>query len=512
MFATLLQATGAGDKLVTPEVPWSHLAPQLILVVGATVGVIAAAALRGRLRRSVGAIGAAVVAGAAIVSIIPLWHRVSNPAQGPISAVNGAIGVDRFSLFVTALLCIAVILASFTAEAYLQREGLDGPEFSLLLLLAAAGGSVMAGANDLIVMFIGIEVLSLAVYVLAAMHARRISSQESGLKYFLLGGFASAFLLYGIALTYGATGTTSLLRVQSFLAERVLTDDGLLLGGLALLLVGFAFKVGAVPFHMWTPDVYQGAPSPVTGFMAAAVKTAAFAGMLRVFVVGFASYADLWRPVVGALAIASLVVGAVMSVVQTNVKRMLAYSSIAHAGFVLLGVDAASAEGTAASLFYLAAYTAMALGTFAVVTVVGGSGDGAHTLDAYRGLGRRRPGLALAMSLFLLAQAGTPVTIGFLAKLGVIRAAIDADQWALAIVAMLTAVISTFMYLRIVVAMYFAESESESDDRGELRIPWGVGVTIGVAVIATLVLGVVPGPLEHLSDDALPVLVAVDGR
>ena len=300
--------------------------------------------------------------------------------------------------------------------------------------------------------------------------------------------------------------------MQSFLAERVLTDDGLLLGGLALLLVGFAFKVGAVPFHMWTPDVYQGAPSPVTGFMAAAVKTAAFAGMLRVFVVGFASYADLWRPVVGALAIASLVVGAVMSVVQTNVKRMLAYSSIAHAGFVLLGVDAASAEGTAASLFYLAAYTAMALGTFAVVTVVGGSGDGAHTLDAYRGLGRRRPGLALAMSLFLLAQAGTPVTIGFLAKLGVIRAAIDADQWALAIVAMLTAVISTFMYLRIVVAMYFAESESESDDRGELRIPWGVGVTIGVAVIATLVLGVVPGPLEHLSDDALPVLVAVDGR
>lgn len=512
----LIAQAGATERLATPDVPWSYLAPILILGVGGMLGVGVVAFVRRRLPRHLASWSTVAVGLAALASTIPLWHRVSDADGGAISAVSGAIGIDRFSLFSIGVICISVVLVALLADDYLHREELDGPELYLLMLMAAAGGSIMVSANDLIVLFLGIEIISIASYVMAAMHARRVSSQEAGIKYFVLGGFASAILLYGIAFVYGATGSTSLLRIQSFLSERLLTDNGLLLAGLGLMLVGFGFKVAAAPFHMWAPDVYQGAPTPVSAFMASAVKAAAFAAILRVFVVGFSAYSELWRPVVFMMALLSLLTGSVLAVVQSNVKRMLAYSSISHAGFMLVGVEAASAKGTSSTLFYLLAYTFMSVGSFGVVTLIGRTGDGRHQLSDYRGLSKARPGLALLFTVFLLAQAGTPFTAGFVAKFGVIQAAADQSQWALASVAMLTAVISTFMYLRIVVAMYFEGSGDHGEaavfDGPAVVIPRSAAVALGIALIGTIGLGLFPGPAADLTRDALPELVAPQGR
>lgn len=515
--ATVPDGPSGSGRLDTPNVPWSYLTPMLVLIIGAVIGLGAIAFFRKRFPSYVAAGYAVVVGVVSLVTVLPLWRRVGNPDEGAISAVSGAIGVDRFTLFLTGVIAVAVILVALLSDGYLRREGIDGPDLYLLLLMAAAGGVIIVSANDLIVVFIGIEILSLASYVMTSMHSKRLTSQEAGLKYFILGGFASAILLYGIALVYGATGSTSLLHIQSYLADHLITDDGLLLAGLAMMLVGFGFKVAAAPFHMWSPDVYQGAPSPVSAFMSSAVKVAAFGGLLRVFVVGFESYRDQWGPIVFVLAVLSLLVGATMAVVQTNVKRMLAYSSINHAGFILVGVEAASDRGTSASLFYLAAYTVMTIGSFGIVTLIGRTGDGRHSLDDYRGLGRSRPGLAILFTVFLLAQAGTPFTAGFVAKFGVIQAATERSHWAIAIVAMVSATISAFLYLRIVGSMYFIGGGDHGDEPVELEgppvwVPRGAAVSLAVALIATIGLGVVPSVVADLTSDARPEMVEAGTR
>jgi NADH-quinone oxidoreductase subunit N len=495
----------------TPEVVWSGLAPQLILMVSGILLVTIVSLIPGRLPRGAYAAYTVIAAGAALVSTVPLWGRVQNAQEGPTSLVGGAVGFDGFSLFVIAVLCVGVILSALVADGYLRREGLEGPELYVLLLLAASGGGVMASANDLIVLFVGLEIISLAAYTLTAMHAKRVSSQEAGMKYFVLGAFASSFLLYGIALLYGATGSTSLIDIQSYLSRVVITKDGLLLSGLALLLVGFGFKVAAVPFHSWAPDAYQGAESPVSGFMAAVVKASAFAGMLRVFVVTLETYQVQWKPVVFALATLSLLVGAFSAVVQRNVKRMLAYSSINHAGFMLLGVHAvgtgdAAGKGVSAVLFYMIAYTFMVVGSFAVVSVVSGRGDGRHSLDDYAGLARRRPVIALAFTLFLLAQAGVPFTAGFFAKFGVLAAGAEVGAWSLDIIAMLSAVAAAYVYLRIVVSMYFADPP-EGVETAPIPVAVGARITLALAALGTLFLGIVPQPVERWTREATAVLV-----
>ncbi|MDE0580274.1 MAG: NADH-quinone oxidoreductase subunit N, partial [bacterium] len=351
----------------------------------------------------------------------------------------------------------------------------------------------------LIVLFLGLEILSLAVYVLVAMHLRRAESQEAGIKYFVLGAFASAFLLYGIALVYGATGSLNLIDIEGILANKDLSDNGLLLAGMGMLLVGFGFKVAAVPFHAWTPDVYQGAPSPVVSYMAAGVKAAAFAALLRVFFAGFGPVADEWQPVVFGLAVASLAVGSMLAIVQNDVKRILAYSSISHAGFILVGVQAATDDGAASVLFYLGAYAAMAIGSFAVVTVVSGPGDEGTGIDSLRGLASRRPLLAVAFTVLLLSQAGIPFTAGFWAKFEVISAAVDARSFWLAVIAMLAAVVAAFLYLRIVVAMFL---DAPDPDAPRLRIPRGPALAIAIVVLFTLVFGIYPEPLLDLADHA----------
>ena len=510
MGSVLAQTGSAATAIHTPAVAWSTLAPLLVLLGGAVVLLVLGALLPRRSKVGWHAIATIAIAFGAIGSVVPLWDRVQH--DGPMSVVAGAVGVDGFSLFLTVVICVSVILAALLTDGYLRREDLQGPEAYVLLLLSASGGVIMASANDLIVMFLGLEILSIAVYVLAGMHVRRVRSGEAAIKYFVLGAFSSAFFLYGIALIYGATGSTNLVKIADFLSKTTLTDSGLLVTGMALLLVGFGFKVAAVPFHSWTPDVYQGSPSPIVSYMASGVKAAGFAGLLRVFVVTFGAYRLDWQPVLYWLAILTLVVGAVLAVVQTDVKRMMAYSSINHAGFILLGVEAATSRGVSAALFYLASYTFLVGGTFGVITLVGRRGDGHHQLSDYQGMGRREPLLALAFTVFLLAQAGTPLTSGFLAKFYVINAAVQARSFWLALVAMLSAVISAFLYLRIILTMYTPATDGEdvevAPDRPRLPVPAAAAIALVVALAATIGLGLVPGPLAHTARDATPVLVA----
>jgi NADH-quinone oxidoreductase subunit N len=476
-----------------PRVDWLAVGPEVALVVAAFILVMVAALNRGR-RDLSGLYLDLSLAGVAAAALITarLWSVVTDGA--PYQALANMVAVDGFSVFARLVILIATALGLLVAQGYLRREGLEGPECHALLLLSASGMLLMTSANDLIVVFLALEILSIALYVLAAFDRGRLESQEAGLKYFVLGSFSSAIFLYGVALCYGATGTTSLPGMAAFLAANTVFASGLLLAGVAFMLVGLGFKVAAVPFHMWTPDVYQGAPTPVTGFMAAGAKAAGFAALLRVFGTAFDAYSVDWRPLAWGLAVASLVVGNVVAIVQQDVKRMLAYSSIGHAGYVLMGFQADTGVGFASALFYLLAYTFMVVGSFAVVTVVGRRGDRHHRLDDYRGLGARQPLLAGALTLFLLAQAGVPLTSGFMAKFSVFSATIDAGEYALVIVGVLSAVISMFFYLRLIVLMYMTDPEQRDAGPG-FELDAATGTALAVAAVATVVLGVLPGPV-----------------
>ena len=498
-------STTLATKLATPKVDWIAISPAVVLIAGAlALIVVASLAKHTKWVRGFSTwftVGTALTAGA---FTFPLWDRVNHAR--PSSVLVDALHVDGFSVFFTVVAVGAVIMATLVLDGYLMREGLEGPEVFVLMLLSASGGVVMASANDLIVLFLGLEILSISLYVLAGSHLRRAESQEAALKYFVLGGFSSAVFLYGIALTYGATGSTNLTEIASYLAKNIVFSNGLLLAGLSLMLVGLGFKVAAVPFHMWTPDVYQGSPSPVTGFMAAAAKAAGFSALLRVMLTGLATQRLDWQPIVWVLSVASMLLGVMLAVVQTDVKRMLAYSSISHAGFILIGLQAANAAGLSGALVYLFAYAVIVLGTFAVVTVVGGRGDAAHSLDDYNGLARRSPFLAVALTVFLLAQAGIPATSGFISKFGVIRAAADAHSYAIAIIAMLVSVIGAFFYLRVILRMWAtADDHNEPSDTvvAQIRMPIATQVTIAIAFALTIAIGVAPQMLIDFADRAL---------
>lgn len=511
-----------------PSVDWVAMIPYLVLIGGGLV-LLTVMSVAGRWLPSwFAACFTSLVGVGALGSAMGVWIDIGN--EGPSATLSGAVGIDRFSVFVAGVLGAVVALVALLAQDYVRREKIWGNELYVLLMLSAAGGAIMAGANDLIVLFLGLEVLSIAAYVLAALNLRKSASLEAGMKYFVLGAFSSAFLLYGIALVYGAVGSTNLARVSEFLETGGLAEDGLLLGGFALMLVGLFFKIAAVPFHAWTPDVYQGSPTPVVGYMAAGVKIAGFAALLRVFVGAFGSYGDDWQPMVYAVAIVTMLVGSVVAIVQGDVKRMLAYSSISHAGFVLVAVEANSTDGTAAALFYLAAYAVIAVGSFAVVSVVAGGGGGGGTDDGagagtggraggdtsaggervnlsdYRGLAGRHPVLSAALLVLLLAQAGVPFTSGFFAKFFVIGAAVDVRSYWLAVVAMVLAVVAAFIYLRLVVAMYLSDGGDgggEPDDAPAISASPRERFVIAVCVGFTLAFGIVPGVLHELANDAI---------
>ncbi len=485
-------------SLVGPAIPWSHLLP-LIFFLGATCALL----LLGSLIPAWPRVGNAVVtisaAVAAIIASIVKWNYLHwNKGD---TYIADAIAVDRFAVFATIVISLAVVGASLLMSAYLARTDNEGPELYALFMTSAIGAIVMVSANDLIVLFLGLETLSLSLYLLAASNRRREESQEAGLKYFVLGGFASAFFLYGIALVYGGSGKTSISAIQESLSTYVSIQntDAMLLVGIGLLMIGLAFKVSAAPFQVWTPDVYEGAPTPVTAFMASAGKVAAFAAMLRILTVALANRADDWRPVVWALAILTVFVGSTMAVVQTNVKRMLSYSSISHAGFILVGVEAAGhmkGNGLNSSMAYLAIYTVLVLGSFAIVLALSGVDDSETSLDDFKGLAKRRPVLALAFSVLLFAQAGVPFTAGFVAKFGVIKSAVEVDSYAIAIAAMVAAVIGAYLYLRIVVSMWMEEPANTN----ELVVARPVQIVIGVSVAATLLVGIFPDMLLNAAE------------
>lgn len=496
------------QRLDTPQIEYSLILPLLILIGGAVVLLVASALVpkrAGRLWHSLFTIGTSV---AAIVSAVFLWFRLRK--DGPANIIAEAVRVDTVAVFAIIVIAAGVILTVLLTQDYLRRERLEGAEAYVLLMLSASGGIIMAMANDLLVLFLGLEILSIATYVLAGIHIRRLSSGEAALKYFVLGAFSSAFLIYGVALVYGATGSTNLADIHRFFAEITLTNDVGFIAGLALILVGLGFKVSAAPFHAWAPDVYDGSPSPVVAYMASAVKAAGFIALIRIFVLGFGMMADDWRPLLYILSILTMVVGAFLAITQTSIKRMLAYSSINHAGFMLMGIQAGTLRGTAAVLFYLASYTFMVAGSFGIATVVGRVGDAAHDISEYRGLARRSPFLAFSFLVFLLGQAGVPFTAGFIAKFWMIGAAVDARSFWLGLVGMLTAVVSAYVYLRIIIAMYAEDPDAETGERpARLVVPTGARLAIGAAVVVTLGFGIYPQPLLSASRTAADTSPAV---
>ena len=509
-------------QVAGPSIDWLALLPLIILLVGGLLTLTFSSFLKKREPKGLFTMTTVAIAVAAAISSLPMWARVQGwdsllwwnldqSQTGPFSTAGGAVGIDGFSLFITIVLCLGVVLAALLADSFLRRESMTGPEFYVLLLLSAVGGVIMAMSNDLIVLFIGLETLSIAVYVLAGMNLRRVQSQESGLKYFILGAFSSAFLLYGIAMLYGATGSTNFADIRDFMSAVVPIHNGLLLVGLVLVLVGLAFKISAVPFHAWSPDVYDGAPTPATAWMASGVKAAAVAGLVRVFMLTFPNYASTWKPIVYVLAVLSMVVGAALAIVQSNVKRMLAYSSISHAGFILMAIQANSANGITAAAFYVAVYTFMVAGSFGVVAIVGRKGDGNHQLSDYNGLARSNPLLAGSFIVMLLAQAGVPFTAGFFAKFLSITAAADAHAVPLAIIAMVSAVISAFLYLRIIVAMFMSGGDDGTEaviDRSKrLHVPFAAGLAIAICVVVTIGYGLFPDLLLDPARDATPAAV-----
>jgi NADH-quinone oxidoreductase subunit N len=427
-----------------------------------------------------------------------LWVNDATP-----DGLAQMVALDPFRYAAAAVALVAAGATILLSLGYLERERLLAPEYYPLVLLATAGMMFLAGAEDLIVLFLGLEVMSVGVYVLAGYDRNNPASAEAALKYFLIGAFASGFLLYGIALVYGATGTTNLSLIGAQLAGGPLPLIAAL--GLGLLLIGLGFKVAAVPFHMWAPDVYDGAPTPVTGFMATGVKAAAFAALVRVLLEGFPSATSVWQPIVAGLAIASMVLGNLAALVQRSLKRMLAYSSIGHAGYLLVAVWPGSRAGAGSVVFYLLAYSLATLASFGFLAVFGRGGERDVSLDDIAGLARSRPWVALGFSVCMFSLLGFPGTFGFMGKWYIISAAAAEGQYILPVILVLTSVVSAGYYLPVVMAMYMRPAPAADRYAGVRLAPAALGA-ITLSVAAVLVFGVWPGPLLDLAGQSAVTL------
>ncbi len=427
----------------------------------------------------------------ALVSVVVL---ASGPGRGSVMA--GMLAADDFSLFLHALILGIAILGVLFAGSHLREIGAERGEYYALLLFAVVGMLGLVSAKDLIAVFIALEIMSLSLYAMAGLRRDREESQEAALKYFITGAFSSSFFLYGIALLYGASGSTMLDKIGPAVATLAPGQERLVLLGIGLLVVGFGFKVALVPFHMWTPDVYEGAPTTVTAFMSAGVKAAAFGALLRVFAEALQPLAASWQPLLGGLAMVTMVVGNLGALAQTNVKRMLAYSSVAHAGYLLVAMVAAPQIATQAILFYLVAYAAVNLGGFGALASMAKGGREPLSLGDLHGLSERHPALAAAMTVFLVSLAGVPVSAGFVGKFYLFAAAVGAGYTVLAVVGVLMSVVSAYYYLRVIVAMYMREPGRE--------VSWpspspAASLALAVSVVVVLALGVYPAPVLELA-------------
>ncbi|MGW7051901.1 NADH-quinone oxidoreductase subunit NuoN [Streptomyces sp. NPDC054887] len=536
---TTVAAPGAEGGFTAPHIEYAQLSPTLIVVGAAVLGVLVEAFVPRRARYYAQLFLSVVAVAAAFAAVVALAAGGYGTTKAQIAA-EGAIAVDGPALFLQGTILLASLVAVFTfaerrldpdahgsrvdsfaaqaasvpgsdSEKAAVKAGFTTTEVFPLMMFAVAGMLVFPAANDLLTLFVALEVFSLPLYLLCAVARRkRLMSQEAAVKYFLLGAFSSAFLLFGIALMYGYAGSVSYARIASVVDGTVkqidpaladtMGNDALLLIGGAMILTGLLFKVGAVPFHMWTPDVYQGAPTPVTGFMAAATKVAAFGAMLRLLYVVLPGLRWDWRPVMWAVAIVTMLGGAIVAITQTDIKRLLAYSSIAHAGFILAGVIATRPEGISSVLFYLLAYSFVTIGAFAVVTLVRDAGGEATHLSKWAGLGRRSPLVAAVFAVFLLAFAGIPLTSGFAGKFAVFKAAAEGGAGALVVVGVISSAIAAFFYIRVIVLMFFSEPKA---DGPTVAVPSALTTTaIGVGVAVTLVLGVAPQYFLDLAGQA----------
>ncbi|MFI1017411.1 NADH-quinone oxidoreductase subunit NuoN [Streptomyces sp. NPDC020965] len=527
------------DKIKAPDIEYGQLAPILIIVGAAIIGLLLEAFLPRRVRYRAQVVLALTALAASFAAIIALAEAGYGTTKVNVAAM-GAIAIDGPTLFLQGTILLASMVAvltfaerkldpeshgqaidSFVAQAAsvpgsdsekaAVRAGFTTTEVYPLALFAVAGMLVFPAANDLLTLFIALEVFSLPLYLLCALARRkRLMSQEAAVKYFLLGAFSSAFLLFGIALLYGYAGSVAYARIADVVDGSVRTidpaladtmgNDALLLIGSALILMGLLFKVGAVPFHMWTPDVYQGAPTPITGFMAAATKVAAFGALLRLLYVVLPGLRWDWRPIMWGIAIVTMLGGAIVAITQTDIKRLLAYSSIAHAGFILAGVIAVTPDGVSSVLFYLGAYSFVTIGAFAVVTLVRDAGGEATHLSKWAGLGRRSPLVAAVFAVFLLAFAGIPLTSGFTGKFAVFKAAAEGGAGALVVIGVISSAIAAFFYIRVIVLMFFSEPKA---DGPTVAVPSAMTMTaIGMGVVVTVVLGVAPQYFLDLAGQA----------
>ncbi|HUO46323.1 MAG TPA: NADH-quinone oxidoreductase subunit N [Acidimicrobiia bacterium] len=488
-----------------PDINWIAILPELILGLGAAVVLLVDVQWKPAPKR-LAQLGFSilVLAGAAT-----LWQRawlfgLTEADLGRTLPFAGMVVVDPYAIFARLVLVVVSLLGLGAAWRFLEGLGRRAAEALALLLLATAGFSLMAVTPNLVMIFLGLEIGSISLYVLAGFGRQEARSDEAAIKYFLLGSFASAIFIYGVALIFAGTGSLDLFDQRTFLSGVILVRPAVLLIGLGLVVVGLAFKVTAAPFHSWAPDVYEGAPAGAVGFMAAAAKVGGFAALTRILVTAFDSYADEWTAVIGGIAALSMAVGSLLAVAQEDMRRLLAYSGVAHAGFILTGLMAGRA-GTSTVWFYLAVYTVQLLGAFAVVSAVSGPASAGSLIARYQGLGRRQPVLALGLTVLLLGMAGIPLTSGFVAKFGVFQEAWRAGFSWLVIVAVLASVIAFFLYLRVIVTMYMGETTMGETGTEELASPpTPVKAVLGVAVLSTLVFGILPGPLLDLAADALP--------
>src|SRR5499427_390686 len=471
-----------------------YILPELVITTGALVVLIADVLLPRESRAALAWITLAVI-GATLASLAPFTST-------HVEVARGLLAVDRFALFFKIVFLIAAAITVLMSTRYLAVEGASPGEYYFLILCATLGMMVMAGGIDLITIFIGLETMAVSFYILAGFIKPSERSNEAAVKYFLLGAFSLGILLYGMSLMYGLSGTTNL-RVMATSFDAVGKDPRLVLA-VILVVAGVGFKIAAVPFHMWAPDVYEGAPTPITAFLSVGSIAASFAMLIRIFLEGLPSMNADWRLLFWVLSIATMTIGNIAAVTQTNVKRMLAYSSIAHAGYVLIGIVAGTARGITATLVYLMVYTFMQLGAFAVVVVLRREEIAGDELKDFGGLHFRNPLAAFAMLLFMLSLGGIPATAGFMGKFWLFSAAIDARYYWLAFIGVLNSAISLYYYIRIVVFMYLKKETIGSEPRTSPAL----AVALAVAVVATLVLGVYPRLLFEVADASAKTLGA----
>jgi NADH-quinone oxidoreductase subunit N len=422
------------------------------------------------------------------------WPSIESEAA---TTAYGMVHVDRFGIYVSILVLAVGFMTLLFSARFLEREASEQGEFYALMLFALAGMVLMLETTNLMLLLIGLEVFSLTLYVLCGLTRGRVRSIEAALKYFLLGAFSSGFLVYGLALLYGAAGSLNLAEIAGAAAERPSTMLNI---GLGLVIVGLGFKIAIVPFHQWVPDVYTGAPTNVTAFMAAATKTVAFAALIRVLAGAFGAQSVLWVPIITWLAVATMTVANLVALAQTNIKRLLAFSSIAHAGYLLIALVCIPTLGVKAILFYLTAYAFMTVGAFGVAAAVGGGDLAAESgydfITSWAGLGSRRPFLAAAMTVFLLSMAGIPPTGGFFGKYLIFQAAVQSQQWMLAIVGSLNAVIAAYYYLSVILTMWFKEPDGEL--AAPAPLPPSLAFVLSIAIAAIVYLGIAPGTVLGL--------------